>query len=1259
MSPKKSHIRNLNWLILWGLCLLFATSSCVVDKAPAPLGATPTGPGARIRYDLAHRPLPAIPMPNDTATWPDPSSRTGLRINASLVAPTAIETEARERFNQLEGWGTFAPLSLSFDVDPTDPDYADASGPAIDLSNVRARHQGDDFDFANDAVYLINLKTGIPVPLDIGSGNFDYTLKRLDKYWANDTRYSERNLMFETIDETQGGTIQSYQAQHDSDFDGVLDKPNFEVLGSCPDPDPVCDDPRSGSAYESAACFAKRRERDRCVADNLLDWYERESDTLLLRPLLPLDEMTPYAVVVTNRLLDRRGNAVKSPFRTIYHATQRNAAQQVNDIINRSDLGTYFDDLAGTGLNNVAFLWQFTTQPTVSDMVLLRDGLYGQGPFARWATQFPPTLQLERAVGLSDGLASGASDTDNWQSSPLGKAAGCEQKASNLFRIDYEQFAPTFEQLLQQGFGLNEGPGTALLQRKFSNISHMLVATFETPFLLEGGPESTDPNASFNINYKTGEASESRDKVQVWMIVPKATAKHQQPFDVNIYGHGYTGNFLEMVFYAGNMAEHGIATVGINAMGHGLSIDDSALQTAAKAALGGACYKPFYDAITLSRARDLNRDGNLDSGGDFWSSYLFHTRDGVRQSVLDHIQLVRIMRDFGRSGGMNCRNDGDKQQPLRPCDLDGDGQLEVAGDFDGDGTPDLGGPDAKYGTWGESLGGILSAIHGAVDAYVTSAVPGSGGGGLTDIGIRSFQGGVVEAVMLRAWGPLLVTVPATERKPCAPDSREKDRCTVCKQDALSLRWVVPDVNGTGEVEIDCLEPSLIADTTVLVRNLDNSEVRCASVDEAQRVRIGVPSSRGDRIVVSFFAQPHQVESYDTCTLLPAAQLQHSVAAWGRGRINEGAVNGTETATCEFASCAQFQGLFFGEGQPLVAPAEGFGQRRQSPSFRRFITLAQAIVEPGDPVSFAPYYALKPMSDPYGQPIAPHALLTLNTIGDMNVPVNSGIAAARASGALPFLRPEQATLYPHYIDYVTPQSLFDALGGRTPNQDLISKHVVEGISALSRYPADSACASSQNAAAPDATWLDSAGTSQACFPSGCTEESEANSDTRICHRNSRCDYTQSRCVPNSLGSLRCEEALWDTDDLDEGRQLYFEQASAIPHRLARMTASAKTMDIEKVWAPRLRGTPYTADSQGYQPQAAPQGRLTALLNAYIVPEGAHTFVNGEPCQAWDHGTYLTNLVARFFQSDGTDLYYLSHPSGHHCLATSEASCPYQQ
>jgi hypothetical protein len=1234
-------------------------TSCVMDRAPRGLRSTPQGPGATVRYDLSHLPLPEIPLPIDTATWPDPTSRTGLRVNASLVAPTDIEQQARERFSQMEGWGTFSPISVAFDIDREDPEYADYSEPALDLANIKLRHIGDDYDFANDAIYLINLTTGLPTVIDMGAGSFNYTLKKLDKYWANDTRATERNLLFDTIDESRGGAItnESFTPADDTDFDGVMDVPNLDRPSACPGPDPVCDDPRNG-AFGSAACTETRRTRDRCVADHLTPFYERETNTLILRPLLPLDEMTRYAVVITDRTIDGKGHAVRSPFDFIYHAAQESAASRVLNVINDTSKANYFGDIAGTGLNHVAFLWSFTTQPTVDDMRRLRDGLYGQGPFARWNEEFPIEVELQRAVGLQAGVNKGAEEDEGWQTSASGKKAQCAAKMEHPYVIRYDDIRDQMPRLLVDGFGFDQGPGAELLLRSLDNIDHMFIGTYKTPYLLEGGPQSTDPNAAFHLDFQSGHGDVSRDEVQFWVIVPKETKQFKQPFNVNIYGHGYTGNFSELLLYAGNMAEHGLATVGINAMGHGL-VFDPMTELGATALLSSSCIAPFADALTLGRTRDLDGDGLGDSGGDFWSSYLFHTRDGVRQSVLDHVQLVRILRAFGTSTGqMRCRNDvtGWDNPATSPCDVNADGDTDIFGDFDGDGVADLGGTNATYGTWGESLGGILSAIHGSIDPYVTAAVPGSGGGGLTDIGVRSFQGGVVEAVLLRMWGPLLVSIPAGERKACGAGARDRDHCTMCTGDQLSLRWVVPDVNGTGEVEVQCLDPDAIDETTVFVENKANGELRCARVDDTRRFRIGLPATAGDKVEVRFYPGRDAVKSYGTCetTLAEGTLPKLTVNSWGAGPYATETMNPLETETCTAPSCQIFQGRFLPEGSALIAPADGLGEIRQTPALRRFLQLAQSALDPGDPINFAPYYSMKPMQDSFGDTIAPHAVLTLNTIGDMNVPLNSGIAFARATGAVPFLRPDQASQYPALAGYAAPAALYAALGNKTPNQALIDNHVIEGIAPLARHPASAECASSQNAKDPDGTFLTVSGEISACFPTGCTDETESDSKTRVCYYDTHCDVATSKCVPNAVGQTTCDEALFDIDDLDEGAARYFEQSAAVPLRLARYTEATTASSIDEAWAPRLRGVPFGPDG-AWTP---PGKRLTGLLDAYVVPGGVHTFVNGEPCQSFDAGTYLTNLTAQFFMSDGTDLYYLSHPASHHCLE-NVASCGYLQ
>jgi hypothetical protein len=368
-------------LILLFLASACSALACSVDQAPEGLKRTPAGSGPFVRFDTQHKPLPDIPFPNDVGTWPDPTSRTGLRVNPSLFAPTSIERDAREKFGELEGWATYGWISVAFDK-PAGQGRDDA---AIDLSNVAKRHQGDDYELADDAVYLVNLTTGIPVPLDLGEGSFNYVLRDKDRFGPNDTRRSEQFLLFESFDETAGRDIDTpYSPALDTDFDGVLDIPNLDHPRACPAP------PSDPSA-------PNQLERDRCLADHLLDWYQRQDDTLLLSPMIPLEEMTQYAVVLTDRLVDRSGNPVRSPFDFVYHPMQERGIATLRQHLSNPALASYYGDIGGTGLDHVAFAWVFTTQPTYDDMRRLRDGLYGSatacspGRSANRATTTPAT----------------------------------------------------------------------------------------------------------------------------------------------------------------------------------------------------------------------------------------------------------------------------------------------------------------------------------------------------------------------------------------------------------------------------------------------------------------------------------------------------------------------------------------------------------------------------------------------------------------------------------------------------------------------------------------------------------------------------------------------------------------------------------------------------------------------------------------------------------------------------------------------------
>ena len=59
-------------------------------------------------------------------------------------------------------------------------------------------------------------------------------------------------------------------------------------------------------------------------------------------------------------------------------------------------------------------------------------------------------------------------------------------------------------------------------------------------------------------------------------------------------------------------------------------------------------------------------------------------------------------------------------------------------------------------------------------------------------------------------------------------------------------------------------------------------------------------------------------------------------------------------------------------------------------------------------------------------------------------------------------------------------------------------------------------------------------------------------------------------------------------------------------------------------------------------------------AYTTPLGEHGFYVANDCQNFSMDRYMVGLVARFFASGGKDLYYLSHPETHQCLAQQPGS-----
>lgn len=1138
----------------FALACTAALTACTVDTAPEGTRRTPAGTGPLVVFDTLRRPLPEIPQPNDVATFADPTSRTGRRLNVSLVAPTSFESIARQGFDSVEGWGTFAPITVAFARSDSTPEIE----AALDLEDIAARTRG--YDPADDPFYVIDLTTGIPVPLDIGKGNFPQALVDRDKYWVNDPRATEDSLLFETVEEGYGIPQSAYRPELDTDFDGVVDHPNVLV-------------PVKG-----------RNAR----IEEVIDWYERQSDSLLLRPVVPLEEKREYAVVLTDRLRGPDGAPVRSPFEYIHHAQQTRGAARVREILGDASKGAWFGDVAGTGLERVAFMWTFTTQPVHEDMRILRDGLHGTGPFARLATEFPPDARALRAVGT-------ALDEADEPPGAIDTTPTCATRKQTPFAVKVAETKEAMGQLLERALGLSGQELDRLLQ-SLDSVDHFVIGTFESPYFL-GDPKKEDPNGKFELDFRNGTGRVGRDTVQFWLSVPKPTATAKAPFPVTVWAHGTTLHADEIIVRAGYFAKQGLAMMGINMPGHGLYLDPG-LEAVANVVFRGSCLSPWVRALGSGRHTDLNGDGTPDSGGLLWSAHIFHSRDNIRQAVIDEMQATRVLRAW----------DGMRRSTQ---DYNGDGIPDLAGDFDGDGVPDVGGPNVPITTSGNSFGGILAMVHGALDPNVVAAAPISGGGGLMDIATRSAL--VPDSVLQQVLSPLVVGVPASALP--KKDDREQTRCT---GDQRSIRLVVNDLTTSREIEVACLTPAeLDRGKTVVLTNVRNHEQRCARTGEDGRFRIPIPANVGDRLDVQVYDAPDAVRSYKGCEVLEGAPVGRRIKTFEQASIGLSPVD-DEKKTCEAAyaatdldptpGCQQFRDRFYPVGSPLVAVQEGLGLHRQSPELRRLLNLTQAAVDPSDPINFAPYYGLRAAPGPDGKPMPPRAIVELNTAGDPMVPVGTGYAFARAAGAVPFLPPSFAETHPDWAEYATPRPLWDQLGGKTPNEVLVDAHVIEGIARLERTRAGATCAP---------------------------------------------NYVSSAVCTSPPASSACARAVYDVDWLSEGDNPWDAPRPAIPLRLARSIdiRANDTFSLDSAWQPRTVGAPFAPDAMGWTGSQP----LCGIVNAWTRPDGEHVFVTGNPCKKFDDVVYYSNLLVRFLATQGKDLYYFSHPSSHRCL--ERELCPF--
>jgi hypothetical protein len=975
------------------------------------LAATERLGGEHVVFDLEVKPLPEIPLPNDAAMRLDPSSPTGRRLNVSEQAPTALERALRRKYNRLDGFGAYAPISVRF------------TGP-LDLAELRARHGTND-DFRDDAVYLVNVdpacsRYGEEIALDLGRGRFPVTLykhgKRIPDPLAPggyrvddggntlfdlDPRTDYNNLLFEERNEDRNGNL-TLDPGEDLDGDGALDLANFE-------------DPAACDALEIGTI-----EYDKCIADHLLPHYERETHTLIARPVWPMEQRCRHAIILTKRLVDAQGLPVESPFPAVHHRDQTQALAPAIEL-----LGRY-----GLGPTDIAFAWSFTVGSQTTDLEALRAGLHGAGPFSRLAEELPVKSFRFWTAGE---LVPGSPDPD------VKRIAGpCGGEALNRFWAD--------------GVGEWE-PNRCALEAELSSVGGFAGGEFEAPNLLADrdgiatDEYPADDNESWDIDAGTGSATYGTSKVTFWCALPveKDTSCSPgnpegkpfcKPFPVVLYAHGYGGSRAEILGFLGRHTSMGVAMCGVDSYGHGLNrvgqdIFAAAAFSALDDSLGELGAPALKQMILRGRDRDLDNDGKADSGGDMWSADIFHTRDMVRQSVLEYMQMVRMLRSMDGAA------------------LSADGS--VLGDMDGDGGVDIGGPANTVAMWGISLGGVLTGVAAGAEPGLDAASPNAGGAGLADVAVRSAQAGVPEEVHLPTVGPFLAgCLPVDDHQnPLPPGAPPTEDClTGGKSDdeggTLRLTFLLHAIGRYQRIDLGAVTGILPGDR-VHLSNLDNGEEKTVTIDPRGRFRVAVPadalSPTERRPLLGLTDDDDQPVSFEATPLL-ADRLKLTVLG----------PDGAEKAVVDtFLREVEFQGTVYPEGAPLVALQEGFALERNTPELRRFLGLAAHALGPADPAVWAARYFLEPPDVSAYDPNVPKSrvhVLVMPTLGDRNVPVNTGIAHGRAAGLFgSWLRePDKYGPEHGWRELFTPDPRY----GKPVDQELIDTYVVEGDARLQRY-----------------------------------------------------------------------------------------------------------------------------------------------------------------------------------------------------------------
>ncbi len=390
------------------------------------------------------------------------------------------------------------------------------------------------------------------------------------------------------------------------------------------------------------------------------------TNTLHGNPAVYLNQGTTYLLVVTNAVKDENGNDLQQTFRGDLNLGQ------TKDPATKAYRKNLIDaiDASGVDPDSVVDASLFTTQSITSVLEKVRAQIdasnpapvtFGLGP-AGTPTVFPYSAGLFMTFNRQTGTA------PTFSSSTLATAI-------NIF------------------------PGA---------IGTVAFGRYTSPNYENGSQVIPD------VGTKTGTpAPQGTNQIYFDLYLPSGPTP-AGGWPVAIAGHGFTDSKQGLpITTASTMARNGIATIAINVVGHGggplstLTVSGAGVPVPVTFSAGG-------------RGIDQNGNGTIDSteGSSAAPPFtLTNNRDGLRQTVIDLMQLVREVQV-----GVDVNNDG--QRDLNP---------------------------AKISYFGQSFGGIYGTTFMAVEPDVPAGVVNVPGGSIPEIArlSPSFRGLVGLALISR------------------------------------------------------------------------------------------------------------------------------------------------------------------------------------------------------------------------------------------------------------------------------------------------------------------------------------------------------------------------------------------------------------------------------------------------------------------------------------------------------------------------------